>query len=637
LWVGLLVLFFLSLCGISQTPQNNQIRELVQSLKKDIRGPYQAIRWFCPDGSVLPPQERCPEPGGIQHALHKDVVQQIARERGIYLGQILAGTPLELFWDETNRNSRLKQYQMEQFLQAADDGWILRRARYYRGAIQAEDEADRGARFLTSLTGNEKILRTQFFLIRQAAKDIPHGGNDDLWQNIRAVSKTIGDSLPVFTDLRVKLHGQPDAGDLARLKEFRTRNKDSIPPEMEPLLDELENDLEKAYLPFDIRSLDRYLALLPPASPLTMQIKRLVDTYSGISNVSGDLATQCKDIAELIWNIRKHLLSIPSPQTRLSLIDLSNEMEGLLFRNVGSWNPETRRELLEKTYFLAKTAAGAGYIEIWEWEAMEPVLYPSSVRTGILLENFLRKADYASRVVEWGTAMIRAEYEPVVTLFGGFEPLSYGFIDDRVRSSILLPLGNVAGQLKEMAAEMSGVNNQVMGIKNQNRIRGVNPGFAKGELSVISGSIEDIEFSSQKIYLLRRSPSDLTPVAGIATVAEGNLVSHVQLLARNLGIPNAVLSLENLADLAPFSGQTVFYAVSPGGKVIMKPETAMTAEEKALFRQRKRSEEKVAVSVEKIRLSYRKFISLRELRAKDSGHLVGPKDGNCAQRIPATW
>ena len=34
----------------------------------------------------------------------------------------------------------------------------------------------------------------------------------------------------------------------------------------------------------------------------------------------------------------------------------------------------------------------------------------------------------------------------------------------------------------------------------------------------------------------------MKPVAGIASVSEGNLVSHVQLLARNLGIPNAVLS-----------------------------------------------------------------------------------------------
>lgn len=70
------------------------------------------------------------EMGGLQHALHKAIVRIIERENGIYLGQILAGTSFKEFFDEAHQNSRLKQYQMEKFLQAVDDGWILRRARY---------------------------------------------------------------------------------------------------------------------------------------------------------------------------------------------------------------------------------------------------------------------------------------------------------------------------------------------------------------------------------------------------------------------------------------------------------------------------------------------------------------------------
>lgn len=107
-----------------------------------------AIRWFCPDGTILIPKERCPEPGGIQHALAKDAAQNLAAEYKIYLGQILAGSDFGQFLSVDNLNLRLQQYQMEKFLQAVDDGWIMRRARYYRGAVQAEDEENWGREFL---------------------------------------------------------------------------------------------------------------------------------------------------------------------------------------------------------------------------------------------------------------------------------------------------------------------------------------------------------------------------------------------------------------------------------------------------------------------------------------------------------
>ena len=148
---------------------------------------------------------------------------------------------------------------------------------------------------------------------------------------------------------------------------------------------------------------------------------------------------------------------------------------------------------------------------------------------------------------------------------------------------------------------------------------------------VIDGSPEGIEVSSNKIYIFQKPPSDLKPVGGIATVAEGNLVSHVQLLARNLGIPNAALSDDNLQNLKKFNGQKVFYAVSNKGNVIMKLEKDMTAEEKALFSKTARNEAKIAVPVEQIRLDVNSILNMRKVDAKDSGKLCGPKAANLGQ------
>ena len=118
-------------------------------------------------------------PGGLQHALPKDRVTQLAAEHHLYLGQVLAGTEFEAFFDRDTRHSRMKQYQLEKFLRISDDGWIHRRARYYRGAVQAEDEEAWGNDFLTWLVSQDDVLEEQFFLARQIAKDVPHSGEMD--------------------------------------------------------------------------------------------------------------------------------------------------------------------------------------------------------------------------------------------------------------------------------------------------------------------------------------------------------------------------------------------------------------------------------------------------------------------------
>ena len=120
-------------------------------------------------------------------------------------------------------------------------------------------------------------------------------------------------------------------------------------------------------------------------------------------------------------------------------------------------------------------------------------------------------------------------------------------------------------------------------------------------------------------------------MAGLATVSEGNLVSHIQLLARNLGIPNASMSQENLNELLAYSGKKIFYAVSRKGKVIIKLETEMNEQEKSLFTSKKVMNQMFKVPTDKLKLDVDKVIDLRNLRAKDSGVLCGPKAANLGQ------
>lgn len=617
------------------------VRALIETLKRDPRGPYQSIRWFCPDGTIRPPAERCDQPGGIQHAVLKDEVDRLRARHHLFLGQILAGTDFEDFLDVANQSSRLKQYQLEKFLQAADDGWILRRAQFYRGAVQAEDEEAWGKAFLEWLMAQDGFLESEYFLARQIARDLPHEAAEDRTTRIRELARAVADVYPRFMDVRIKIHGRPDRSDVDRVKEFRRAHTNEMPRPAATALFDLERELEAYYASADVATLQRYLSLFPVQSSVGFQLRRVMGILhmhhgngdgGDLQDPSHLLLDRIRDLAHLLWVVRQNLVEAEEPALRLAMMDLSLDAEALLFKAINEWQPTTLRELLDKSYLLAKAAAGAGFLEIWEWESVEPLLFPPHYEETLSVAALLMRVESTLRAVEWGAGMVRANYDPVVERFSRFEPLAMGFIDDRVRSSILLAFGAVASRLSEVASRYTGVSNRVMDIPNQGRIRGLSSGIAVGELQVIDGPPEGVQLDAGKIYILLRAPSDLKPVAGIATVSQGNAVSHVQLLARNLAIPNAVVSLQNLRDLARYSGLDVFYAVSPHGTVLLKRATDMTPEERALVTiSGDPSRSKISVPLDEIDLENQELIRLSSLRAIDSGRMCGPKAANLGE------
>jgi len=223
----LFIFLFFPLFIFSQKVENSVIKSNVEKYKKEQRGPYKDLRWFCKDGTTVAPQERCPEPG-IQRARYKDEVVALAKSNHIFLGQILAGTDNVQFWDKENNHSQIKQYTLQKYLFRSDDGWVLKRAQYYRGAFQAEDEETWGIDFFNWLLNDDSKLDQNFYLIRESAKDIPHQGDDNKTVLIRSLSKELSDSIPSFMNIRIKIHGQPEVSDIASVKKYKEENKTKI-------------------------------------------------------------------------------------------------------------------------------------------------------------------------------------------------------------------------------------------------------------------------------------------------------------------------------------------------------------------------------------------------------------------------
>ncbi|MEQ8581585.1 MAG: PEP/pyruvate-binding domain-containing protein [Marinoscillum sp.] len=624
------LIFFGALIGdtiaqSNKTVTDAAISKMISTYKTDSKGPYKDIRWFCKDGSTVAPQERCPEPG-VQRARYRDEVVALGVSNHIFLGQILSATVYEDFWDSEYQGSRMKQYSLEQYLRANDGGWINRRAQFYRGAFQAEDEEAWGLAYLQWLLEDKSRLVGQFFLIRQSAKDIPHTGDNNTAQSVRAISKEISDVYNPFMDLRVKLHGQPEESDIQKVKDFQTTHTAKLKPELQEKFTSLLTQLEIFYQPVAISDFKGLAKKVPNSLPANGTLVDFMEQYSRAKTSR----VRCELIATTALALRRQVVNPMKSSARLAVIDASIKMEAMLIRESALWKPETLAELLFKSKTLAQAATGFGYLEIWEWEtvASKLTLDQEDEVTLKVLGDYL---DHLRRSVEWSAGMFRANYQDVVKRYGAFEPLANGFIDDRVRASCLLQLGSSVSLLGDFFADQAGFSNQLLGIKNQSAARGLNPGYAMGELVVTTQSPEEIEVSGDKIYVFNRPPADLKPVAGIATVTEGNMVSHVQLLARNLGIPNAVLSMENLTALLPYNGEKVFYAVSNKGTVLMKLAAEMTPVEKALFTKKVRNEEKISVPVEMMELDDARILNLRDVNASNSGIICGPKAANLGQ------
>lgn len=605
------------------------IQEKISFFKENTRGPYKSIHWFCADGEVREARDPCPDDKdeAVQHADYRDDVKELAKKYHLFFAEILASTNRTDFWDEANNQSRLKQYQLNRYLESVDDGWIQRKSQYYRGAVQIEDEQAWGVAFYEKFLPRDTRITNHYYLLRQSLRDIPHDDDTNLAQLMRSQSKVIADKFSKFMDARIKIHGNPTKEDIAMVQKFQKDYESKLSENLKAELNALEKTMLEFYAPIHTETLKNQVQRISKNNATRARLLQFLETYDPAAKPAQNIA----GLADILCVIRTEITDKTSGNDRLLLLDLSNSIEDILLKQSQEWQPDDLLGLMEKIRYLSLAAAGTGLIELWEWEKIKSELEIHLGQTQLTIEQLNNFLQTSRGVVEWSAGMVKANYQDVVDTYTQFEPLAYGFIDDRIRSSIALDLGESVSEFGAIIAKHANLSNKVLNLRSQSSIRGLNPGYAFGKLVVVEGTPENVEINPNNIYIFQKPPSDLKPVAGIMTVSEGNLVSHVQLLARNLGIPNAALSSDNLKELSKYNGENVFYAVSAKGNVLFKTEDDMTAEEKELFSKKERNSEKIAVPVEQIRLDMCDVLDMKQVDASDSGKLCGPKAANLGQ------
>ncbi len=597
------------------------LRSWVEEMKFSPRGPFSRIRWFCNDGTVLDPVPYACQPhgGGHQHGEYTERTVAI-REAGYLIANLLAGfDPESLPPDELA--DLVRQLTLERFLLVADDGWILRRARFYRGAIQEEDETWGARVLLEHLAAEDRWVARDFLALRSLAAVLPHGAATPLIARIRQDAVALEERDPGFLPLRTKIHGLPDGGDARRVREYARGVSD---PELSADFEALAQAIDEAYAGSPLaRILQTTLVAAGDSPELAMHLSLAAEELG-----AGDDAWRRLSVsADALAAIRRHLPHVRDPASRMALLDASLAAEQVHFvagTAVHSRLVEaTRFDRLRMLEAAGRAAFGVGVLSERELKALQDSVHDLAVST-TRADIYKQTVDYLARAPGWATQWMRFQYDETVLRFEAIEPKSAFLIPDRLRGGPMLFYSRVLDSLVRDANRLAGVRQTLFGDAAGAGLRALNPGIARGVLRRGDTRGGSADFRPDGIYLLPETTATLPPVAGILTVGEGNPLSHIQLLARNLGIPNVSVDLSLLPSLSTHAGRRVLLAVSPAGSVRLDEDTG---ELDALFDDPGGSADDVLIrpDIRKLRLNFTRPIPLKALRATDSGRIVGPK------------
>ncbi len=616
-YLCLLLLLFHAVAGAAELPEPGVLRGWIEQMKSSARGPFVAIRWFCKDGNIL--AARAPggcdgHRGGYQHGEWSAETKRL-RAGGYYIANILADLDPAVLAARPLDAEALTQVLIEQFLLSADDGWILRRARYYRGAFQAEDDA-KGTRTLLARLAAQADWATRGFLpLRTAARLLPHREDARSWSALRDQALALAESDAGFQDIRIKIHNRPDPGDVARVRNYAAGAAD---PGLKARYWKLAADMDRLYAP---------PPLLPPTEAFLKraggdpELNRTVRGAADGLRVREPLA-RFRATAALMAALRTHFARLPA-RVRVEALDLSLAAEAEHFSQAsvlrGQIPEASRHDRLDWLRTSAQAVYGAGLISQRELRALDESF---SGLDGELVSvgEYLARMDYLERLPGWCSAWMRLHFGAAMERLAVIAPLAGRFDQEQLRASPAFFYSLLINGLLRDAQHEAGLKRELFG-ENVAGLRALNPGLARGRL--YAGTAHH-SVAADGIYLLPETTADLPPMAGILTAGHGNPLSHVQLLARNLGIPNVAIAEDLIPRLRAHQRETVVLAVSPRGAVELVSDRGELA---AHLGEDGTAESPLVIEpdLEKLDLETRELVPLARLRAWDSGRRVGPK------------
>jgi hypothetical protein len=623
-------------CALDEQPAAStadlaRYRGWIAAMKASPRGPFSRLRWFCTDGAILPPTGvGCAGHGtGVQHGEWSPETKSL-RAAGYEIATVLASVDPDRFAGPDAEVDALGQILVERFLVEADQGWILRRALSYRGAFQVEDE-EKGARDLIErmLADPSWHAPERFLLLRETVRLLPLEHDAVTASTVRRLATDIAKTDKTFEPIRAKIHGRPDAHDAQKVREYAAeKGKPAIAAQYQ----DLAGLIDELYAPrAAAESLER-LAEMTTDLELAAELRSWSEEIMSGAQGAERLGLAARRLAVLRDRIQRE--GDTSRALTLLLASLAVEREAYAAANtlgleVGT---TTRRHQIEWLLRGATGGYGIGLLSKRQLASIQGSVFRIAAgRRTVTLGEYLQELRFLGRGPAWAAANLEYVFGPAIAKLGDLEPLARTYAQDRLRGSPMLVYGVAIDSLTRDANAVAEIQQELFGVPAGSALRALNPGLVRGVLREApadgAGSLD-----SKGIYLLPETISDLPPVAGILTRGEGSSLSHVQLLANNLGIPNVVVGEAAVPAVRSRLGRSVVLAVTANGIVRVVDDgpwwdVVFNVEGKV------RSDDDVVIrpDLAKLELARVDFIPLSQVRAADSGRLCGPKGANLGE------
>ena len=617
-------------CGIAM-PASAQLdpatlRASIEAMKESPQGPFGGIGWFCVDGAVLGPRAGCSaHGGGIQHGTWSERTRQI-RGDGYKIANILADLEPTQFTGENADLPLLRQIVLERFLMGWDQGWIFRGAFTYRGAFQIEDE-EVGAKRLVRALLSDPLWRdpSRFALLRETVRVLPIHVDTVSAAQVRADALQLAAVDGAFMSLRAKIHNAPDAADADRVREFaRERGRTSDRYEA------LATSIDRLYAPDGALAAVLKLAPVIAKPDVEKQLREKSEQFKDNVKPGRKLAAA----ARLLRLLRETFPEVEDPDVALEVLLTSLALEREVFAagNValGKIDLLPRRTRLWLLGYDADALYGIGLLSRRQLESVEKAII--AIETGNpTLRQYRDTVRYLARVPEWGSRSLEFQFGKTIDRWSALDPAARQYVPDRLRGSPMLNYSAVLDHVVQDLNALAGVQHEIMGERVGGGVRALNPGLARGVIRELKDGQSPLDLDPNGIYLLPETTPDLAPVAGILTLGEGSSLSHLQLLARNLGIPNVVIGESQLRRIEKAMGSRAVLAVSPGGVVQLAPDGDRWNAAFGGAKAAKSTDGTINVDPAKLDLATVEFQSITKLRAWDSGRITGPKGANLGE------
>ncbi|MDY7036615.1 MAG: hypothetical protein SV375_10710, partial [Thermodesulfobacteriota bacterium] len=635
------VFVFTSTGWAKLTPKDKKLlKDTYKVILSKVKGPFTINYCTCVNGKLAPVADKnmrvrpnpCGELMGVGQlfcsAYRNDLAKKLAKY-GLYVANIFSN---EVFlWDRHKDHHRLTRgFILEKYYMESHPQSKLTMSRAYSGISGTEFEVKYAPIYFAKYYALPDWNDFRNYLLQyELQRRFFCKSNMSLINDIRNLSLVIYRSYPPFKPVKDLLHNRLSPGLIAFIEDFQKKHpKDKKNAKNYKKLIACVKQLTlvdkselREYIPKisdgSIKQRIRAILKINQQSPLIL-LNNLADLVVASRQIIAEKKIGPDEAVELInLNISANML-LQVTSTRL--MDLEK-----------TW---TARELLGILRDLMAGSYGSGLMSHREYDTAMALVNNLCEAKNLTIGEVCRNLNQLTRVVEWAQASILTSFWDVWEAWTYLFPDVQHITDDIIRSSPLMAYAALIKSLRGHLLSKLNLEHHILGDVHIQGVRALNPGLALGPLTFFNTKEE---YTRDNILALETTNAELEPVAGIITKDEGNVVSHVQLLARSLGVPNAVFLDALYKKLGNVKHRPLFYAITPMGRVILKEADKMDVTDNLILteyiKNKKRTSDadvrghsnKLTIDAKRLDLKKTNVLALDHVRRKDSGVICGPK------------